>query len=129
MTNRMIRTPREWDEQCHECRGTGVVHKREHFALWTPDEYMESLAGYGPPTIDQKHKGASDVPVNALICCVHAGASIFEACKEGVALALAAGRPVAFAFNDTVAICHVDSEPDQVSIAWSERMYGGRLVR
>ena len=125
MANEMIRTPREWNEACRECGGTGIVHKREHFSLWTPDEYMETImAEHGPPTLGPRCKGASDVPPNAMICTVFGGASILEACREGVTLARAAGRPVAFEFNEAVAICRADSDPEKISKAWWRLAYG-----
>ena len=120
------RAPREYDEQCHECGGTGIVHKRERFALQTPNEHMKGLAKHGPPSIDPKHNGASTVPANALICSVCPGSSIWDACREGVALARAADRPVAFEFNETVAICQTDSNPDQVASTWWDLSQGSR---
>ena len=52
MTTEIVRTPREWDETCRECKGTGSVHKREHFALWTPAEYARVMPGeYVPATM------------------------------------------------------------------------------
>jgi hypothetical protein len=121
MVDQMIRTPREWDEPCRGCHGTGKVHRRERFSLMTPDEYAAGMpAKYVPAKLDTKH----DVPDNAIICTPHAGASIFEACKEGVALARAFARPVAFEFNGVVAVCLYGSDPENVSKRWWERAYG-----
>jgi len=111
---KIVRTPREWDEQCWHCKGSGQVHKRERFALWTPDEYEHVQP------LDQKH----DVPPNAYVCTAAPGSSIFEACKEGVGLARTVGRPVAFEFNGAVAVCRADSDPDKVAKAWWLRAYG-----
>ena len=121
MADKMIRTPREWDEPCRECRGSGQVHKRERFSLWTPDEYTAAMGPeYGPPKLDAKH----DVPSNAMVCSAMGGSSIFEACKEGVGLANATARPVAFEFNGTVAVCFHGSDPEDVAKRWWKRAYG-----
>jgi len=120
-TNDVIRTPKEWDESCHECGGKGVVHKREHFSLWTPSEYMAAMGHeFVPEKLDAKH----DVPANAVVCVAHAGASIFEACKEGITLARTFGAPVVFEFNGTIAICYADSAPEDVSERWWKKAYG-----
>ena len=117
----VIRKPKEWDEPCKECRGVGVVHKRESFSLWTPAEYVAVMGPEcAPEKLDPKH----DVPSNAVVCVAHGGASVFEACKEGVALARIFGRPVVFEFNGAVAVCSVDSDPDDVSKRWWKRAYG-----
>jgi hypothetical protein len=121
MAEKMIRTPKEWDETCGTCRGAGTVHKREHFALWTPDEYVAHM---GPEYVQSKLDPKHDVPANAVVCSAVGGGSIFEACKEGVALARAYGRPVAFEFNDAVAICHADADPEDVAKRWWKRAYG-----
>lgn len=117
----MIRTPREWDEPCRECRGSGQVHKRERFSLLTPDEQVK-LFGVDrvPKALDAKH----DIPANAVVCWAGAGSSIFEACKEGVTLARVFGRSVAFEFNESVAVCHADDDPEQVAKQWWRRAYG-----
>ena len=121
----MIRTPKEWDETCSQCRGTGTVRRREYFALLTPDEQVKLFGADRITTaIDPKCKGGDDVPPNAVVCWCGAGCTIFEACKEGVTLARAYGRPVAFEFNDAVVICHSDSDPDAVAKAWYPRAYG-----
>ncbi len=121
MPEKMIRTPREWDETCSACRGAGKVHKREHFSLLTPDEQVRLFgADRAPTTLDTKH----DAPANVVVCWVGAGATIFEACKEGVTLARAFGRPVAFEFNDAVAICRADSNPEDVAKRWWKLAYG-----
>jgi hypothetical protein len=121
MTEKMIRTPKEWDETCRECQGTGKVHKREHFSLLTPDEQAKLFGPDRAPTVfDTKH----DVPANAVVCWAGAGASIFEACTEGVTLARAFGRPVAFEFNETVVVCSSDADPEDVAKRWWKRAYG-----
>jgi hypothetical protein len=122
----MIRTPKEWDETCWQCKGSGIVHKREIFALWTPEEHAALMpAKYATIKLDPaKHRGVGAVPTNAVICSAHAGASIFEACKEAVTLARAFGRPVAFEFNEAVAVCHADSDPITVAKTWWKLAYG-----
>jgi hypothetical protein len=114
--NELVRTPREWDETCRECKGTGFVHKREHFALWTPDEYARVMPmEHVPAKLEPgTHRGVESVPNNAMICVVHGGASILDACKEAVTLSRAAGRPVAFEFNGAVAVCVSDSDDEHV---------------
>src|SRR5277367_6958272 len=119
MTEKIVRVPKEWDESCQTCRGAGVVHKAERFHLWTPDEY-ERLMGNPPSDIDPKH----DAPSNAYLCHAMGGATIFEACKEGVALAKTVARPVVFEFNDALAVCHADSEPEDVAKRWWLKAYG-----
>lgn len=122
----MIRTPREWDETCSNCHGAGKVHKRESFSLWTPEEHAASMpAEYATIKLDPaKHRGVGAVPANAVLCSAHAGASIFEACKEAVTLAREFGRPVAFEFNEAVAVCHSDSDPAAVAKTWWKLAYG-----
>ena len=120
MTTKVIRTPKKWTEECRECCGSGYVHKREHFALWTPDEYMATMPECGPPKLDAKH----DVPADAVVCSAMGGSTIFEACAEGVGLAKVYGRPVAFEFNGAVAICRADSDPNTVAKVWWKRAYG-----
>ena len=83
----IVRTPKEWDETCSQCRGSGTVHKRERFSLMTPDEQRQMGEGWKLMTIDPKY----DPPADAMVCWVGAGATIFEACREGIALATAAG--------------------------------------
>ena len=111
---KVVRTPREWTETCRECRGAGHVHKRQHFALWTPDEW-----DHVPPLVPK-----DDVPRDAYVCTAAAGASIFEACREGVEIACIVQRPVAFEFNGAVAICRADSDPTAVAKEWWKRAYG-----
>lgn len=113
-TKPVVRTPREWTEQCRECCGTGHVSRRERFSLWTPDEFEQR------EPIDPKH----DLPRDAYVCTAAPGATIFEACKEGIGLSKMVGRPVAFEFNGAVAVCRSDSDPDNVAKAWWERAYG-----
>ena len=120
MTDKMIRTPREWDETCRQCRGTGAVHKREHFWLLTPDEQEKLFGKERVVKLDPKH----DVPHDVVVCWVSNGASIFEACKEGVTLARAYGRPVAFEFNGVAAVCEAGSDPEEVAKAWWPKVYG-----
>lgn len=122
----MVRTPHEWDEMCRECNGTGSVHKREHFALRTPAEYAAVMPSeYTPAKLDHaKLRGTGAVPTDAVICSAHGGASIFEACREGVTLARAFGRPVAFEFNGAVAVCRSDSDPETVGKVWWKLAYG-----
>jgi hypothetical protein len=115
MADKMIRKPREWDETCRECLGTGQVHRREYFSLMTPDEYAQVMpAEYVPAKLDPKY----DVPTNVVVCTAHAGATIFKACKEGVTLARAFGQPVAFEFNGIVVVCSPDSDPEDVAKRW-----------
>jgi hypothetical protein len=109
----MKRTPREWTETCRTCRGSGQTHHRQHFALWTPDEFE-------PQPLDPKH----DVPSDALVCTAVYGSSIFEACREGVELAQMTGRPIAFECNGSVAILRADSDPVAIAKAWWKRAYG-----
>jgi hypothetical protein len=122
----MIRTPKEWDETCPQCKGVGKVHMRESFALWTPEEHAKDM----PPEFatikldPAKLRGVGAVPTNAVICSAHAGASVFEACKEAVTLALVYGCPVAFEFNGAVAVCHSDSDPVAVAKTWWKLAYG-----
>src|SRR5579875_727239 len=121
----MIRTPKQWTETCRECRGTGTIHKREHFALWTPEEYAANMPPeFVPAKLKSDCKGADDLPANVVVCTAHAGPSIFEACREGVTLARAYGRPVAFEFNEAVAVCHGDSDPERVAKGWWKLAYG-----
>lgn len=122
----VIRRPREWDEPCTQCLGTGVVHKREYFALWTPAEYAAHMpAEFVPAKLDPaKLRGVGTVPTDAIICTAQAGASIFEACKEGIVLARAFGHPVAFEFNGAVAVCRVDSDWEIVCKTWWKLAYG-----
>jgi len=108
------RTPREWDEPCNECHGTGTVHRREWFALWTPDEYS------GTVTLDPKH----DIPANAYVCTAVPGADIFRACAEAADLAKRVGRPIAFEFNGAVAIVHADSDTSDAAKRWWKLAYG-----
>lgn len=126
MNEQTIRTPHEWDETCQECSGTGKVHKRQHFALYTPAEYAQGMpAKFVPAKLDPaKHRGVGAVPADAVLCTARAGASIFEACKEGVTLARAFGHPVAFEFNEAVAICRADSNPEELVKAWWKLAYG-----
>jgi hypothetical protein len=116
----VIRTPKEWTETCDKCRGTGNVHKRQRFFLWTPDEYLELMPDRDPLKLDVKH----DVPADAVVCSVHGGATIFESCREGIELAKLYKRPVVFEFNGAVAICRGDSDPDTVGKAWWKLAYG-----
>lgn len=120
----MIRVPKEWDETCSACQGTGNVHKRESFSLWTPEEYAQFRSFEDEKTkLDPKCKGGDDLPANVVICMVRGGASLFKTCKEGVTLARVYGRPVAFEFNGTLAICWADSDPEDVAKRWWKRLY------
>jgi hypothetical protein len=110
-----IRVPKEWDEACETCRGKGIVHKLERFELWTPAEYLD-VVGHAYK-LDAKY----NAPSNAMVCVAHAGANITSVCKEGVALARDFGVPVVFEFNDAIAICHADSDPDDVVEQWHKR--------
>jgi hypothetical protein len=112
-TPKIVRTPREWAETCRHCNGKGVVARREHFALWTPDEYRAE-------PLDARH----DAPHDAYVCTGVPGATIFEACKEGVTLAAIVKRPVAFEFNGAVAVCREGEDPGAIAKAWRIRAYG-----
>lgn len=122
MTIRTERIPREWDEPCRECKGTGTVHRRESFNLWTPEEHARMLADYGLPLepLDPKH----DVPANAYVCVAVGGANIIKACGEAVGLAREVKRPVVFVFNGAVAVAHADSDPTDVMKRWWKLAYG-----
>lgn len=116
MTTPIIRTRREWDEQCSNCRGTGTVHRRQHFALVTIDEWR---ARFG----DDFH-GADQLPAGTLACFAGAGSVIGEACREAVAIALSIDRPVSFEFNGAVVVAHADSDPDALVREWWPRAHG-----
>lgn len=122
MTDRpkLIRTPREWIEQCRSCGGSGHIQKRESFALWTPDEWAANMPGFPREPLDPKF----DVPPDAYVCEPVGGCSIFEACKEAVTIAREVGLAVAFEFNGAVAIVRADSDPIAVAKAWWKRAYG-----
>lgn len=120
MADKVIRKPKQWTEKCRECSGSGHVTWREHFSLWTPDEGAEM-------GLDATHFQLSpqfDVPRNAYICVAHGGASIFEACKEGVGLAAIVDRTVVFEFNGAVAECRPGADPAIVAKVWWRRAYG-----
>jgi len=108
------RTPRQWTESCRTCNGTGTVHEREHFSLWTPDEYERVQP------LDPKH----DAPADAYVCTTCPGATIFEACREAAEIAKQVHRPVAFEFNGTIAVIRADSDPVAVAKEWWKRAYG-----
>jgi hypothetical protein len=110
------RIPRSWTETCQECHGTGRVTKREHFALWTPEEYPTDI----PISPSAKGYASSE----AYVCVAVPGASIFEACKEGVAIAKVVGRPVAFECNGAIAVCLQHSDPNSVALEWWKLAYG-----
>lgn len=114
MSTIINRTPREWVETCDRCGGCGKVQRREHFALWTPDEYEHVQP------LDAKH----DVPADAYVCTAAPGGTINEACREGIEIAKLVGRPVAFQFNGAVAVLRADSDPVAVMRAWWKRAYG-----
>jgi hypothetical protein len=116
----MIRTPKEWDESCRECGGSGHVHRQERFVLWTPEEGAAAGLGKKFFHIDAKY----DVPRDAYVCVAQAGASIFEACEEAIDIARIARRPVAFEFSGAVAVCFGTSDPEKVAKAWWNRAYG-----
>lgn len=114
----MKRIPKEWDEACGKCGGTGTVHKRERFALMTPEEHA-------PHPIVLDIELAADVPEDAVVCKAYGGCTIFEACKEAVDVSLRNSlRPVAFAFNGHLAIVRAGDDPDEVAKAWWQRAYG-----
>jgi hypothetical protein len=119
MTDKIVRVPHEWDEPCRECNGSGHVHKVERLHLWTPDEYAK-LMGHEPTSLDPKF----DVPSNAYVCHAMGGATIFEACREGIGLAKRVGLPVVFEFNNALAICHADSDAEDVAKRWWLKAYG-----
>lgn len=112
----IIRTPKQETRICSHCRGTGRVEWRQHFALWTPDEwksdYPRDMSGY-------------DGPSDAYICTASPGGTIFEACKEGVEISTRlAGRPVAFEFNGAWVVCYMGNDPDHIAKVWWKKAYG-----
>jgi hypothetical protein len=109
----MIRTPREWDEKCSECKGLGIVHKREHFSLTTPEEWSVLFSGKVPPPSIDQHK----LPANAYVCSVSSG-TIFEACREARDIAWAKNCPVAFEFNGHLVVVHMEDDPYEVAKEW-----------
>lgn len=121
----MIRTPKEWTETCLDCGGSGKVHKRESFALLTPDEYMRLGSGRSeaPALSDKYGMPAGGLPTDAVVCWA-GNTTIFEACKEGVELAAAMGHPIAFEFNEHVVVCRAGDNPDAVAKEWWQRCHG-----
>ena len=113
----MKRTQKEWNGPCRNCGGTGTVHKRQTFALWTPEEY--EWAGR-PPTLPS----SSNVPENTYVCEAAPGASINEAVREAIEIASVVKRPVAFEFNGVIAICSEASDAETVVRLWWRRAYG-----
>lgn len=115
------RTPREWNEKCGACSGRGIVHRRQHFALLTPDEF-DGPDDHRPALfdLDPKH----DAPADAYVCRALGGASIFDACNEGREIARMVGRPVAFEFNGALAVVRADADPTAVAKEWWKRAYG-----
>ena len=89
MTAPIVRAQREWVENCDRCGGSGKIHRREQFALWTPYEYKQVRP------LDPKH----DAPSDAYVCTAVHGGTIGEACREAIDIAKMVGRPVAFEFN------------------------------
>jgi hypothetical protein len=103
------RTPRKWTEVCKTCNGSGKTHHREHFNLSTPEESGHEL----------------DVPEDSLVCDVIGGCpSIFECCKEAASMAGTFKRPVAFQFNQTVAVVRPGQDPTEAAKTWWQTEYG-----
>ena len=115
VTQKVIRKPREWDEKCDRCSGTGTVHRKQHFALWTPDEWS-----HVQPITDGR------VPADAYVCTVAAGASINDSCIEGVQIAALVNRPVAFEFNGMAVVCRPGDDATTVADDWWQRAYVNR---
>lgn len=107
----MIRTPREWTETCPTCKGKGEVHQKERFALWTPEEHPNQKLKAPPP-------GA---PADAYCCTTSPGASVWEACTEGIGLAQKVNRPVVFTINGTMIVCRADSNAEKLVDEWAKR--------
>lgn len=114
MTSPLIRPPREWDECCTTCNGTGTVHCKQSFQLWTPDEWQSP---FGPP------KPIAGAPADAYVCVVQSGSTIVASCREGVEISVTVGRPVAFEFNDTLVVCRAWDDPRDLAAKWSDDIH------
>jgi len=104
MTDKVIRTPREWTETCPECKGSGHVKRRDHFSLWTQDEH-------------EPHKSefiGHDVPPDVYKCTVMGGANITASCREGVSIANLVNKTVVFVFNNILVACGPGADPGTV---------------
>lgn len=112
MANPIInRTPREWVEDCDRCGGTGKRHRRQHFALWTPDEY-------------EHVQPIPDAPAGAYVCTAAPGSSIMEACREAMTIVALVKRPVAFSSNGRTVVARDGDDPDQLAQNWWDRING-----
>lgn len=116
MTTIVRRNPRIRTEDCDHCGGTGKVHHREIFSLWTADEWE-----HVPIVLNQKH----NVPTNSYLCKAVPGGNIQDACREAVSIASMVDRPVAFEFNGVVVVARKDDDPGQLVRRWGERLRHG----
>lgn len=111
----MKRTPKEWSEPCGHCSGTGTVHKKQRFSLWTPEEYGSTREPH------------PDQPEGAYACTAVPGAEISTACEEAVEIAKAVDRTVAFVFNGVLVVAQKDSVPVMLAEKWWQAREEGRL--
>jgi hypothetical protein len=87
---------------CGHCRGHGTVV--ESYALVSCEPF-------------------DGAPHNAVHAAVVGSFDIFTACKEAVALAKRARRPVAFNFIDQVVVLNPGDDPDKAARAWWQHAY------
>ncbi|HSN25525.1 MAG TPA: hypothetical protein VLT45_04545 [Kofleriaceae bacterium] len=89
---------------CSSCGGRGW--NEETFALAPSDK---PIAGS---------------PVESIAASVVGASSIFDACREAKAIAVYAGRPVAFDFNNRLVVVNAGDDPDTIARAWWHDAYG-----
>lgn len=88
------------DEPCGRCAGTGRT-TRTYVLVHSIDVRLDRWAAQGMVTAHAR-----------------LGSHVVDCCREAVGIAAAAGRPVAFRFNDQVVVVRPGDDPDAVALSW-----------
>jgi hypothetical protein len=114
----MIRQPKIVTKTCHTCHRPGWT-RTESYALYTEEEQRHC---HGRQTYSKEL--AAKGLVNTELCDASAGSDIGSCIREGIDIAMAMTKAVAFEFNGKIVFVGAFSDPDQVYRKWWQDVYG-----
>lgn len=102
---------------CPTCGRPGHERRKSREILTEVDEDAAQWGGYGILT-EPLPEGAPEGSIRAAAL---AGSEISASAREGVEVANAEGRPVAFAFSGVLVVCRPGDDPREIVRKWWAR--------